>query len=139
MLVSVAAFLNAHEAHIFKARLEVENIGAFIQGEDFVYLKWPYAMAVGGVRVCVVEEEVGEARAVIENCINGHYRRELEAEIGDLDDPNCPACDSTSFKSRSSYADLALLALLFFLSGIIFPARACVRRCDACSRYWRDD
>ena len=138
MLVPLAAFLNAHEAHIFKTRLEAEDIGVFMQGEDFVYLNWTYAMAVGGVRVCVVHEDLAAARAVVAKCIDGTYRAELQAEVGDLDDLKCPACGSASFKSRSAYIDLALLAICFVL-GPIFPARARVHRCDNCANWWSED
>ena len=139
MLIAVAAFLNVHEAHLFKTRLEAENIGAFIQGEDFVYLLWPYATAVGGVRVCVVADEVTKTHEVIANCINGTYRRELEAEFGELDDVRCPSCGSTSIKSRSSYGDLVLLAAVFFIGSAIFPARARAHIRSSCGRKWPDD
>ncbi len=135
----LAGFLSAREAHIFKTRLEASNIGAFIQGEDFVNMYWPFAMAIGGVRVYVVEADLECAHAVIADCLAGRYRRELEAEFGDLDDTKCPRCGSASFKSRSSRLDMAMLAATFFLSGIIFPARARVHVCDACGHRWHDD
>ena len=75
---------------------------------------------------------------VVRKCIAGDYRADLVAEFGSLDNPKCPACGSTTFKSRSSYVELVLLAATYLLMNIIFPARACVHRCNACNTWWRE-
>jgi hypothetical protein len=46
-----------------------------MQGEDFVYLNWAYAMAVGGVRIYVLQEDMPRARETIAKCLDGTYRR----------------------------------------------------------------
>jgi hypothetical protein len=71
MFVQVAAFLNAHEAHIFKTRLAADGVYALVRGEKFVYMNWAYANAVGGVRIYVSSEELEQASVTMRKCING--------------------------------------------------------------------
>ena len=137
-MIPVAGFLNALEAHMLRTRLEADGVPAFIQNEHLIYAKWSLALALGGVRVCVVEEDAERASAVVRACLAGEYRAQLMAEFGDLDDPSCPACGSTRFESRSSYLDIALVAAAVF-GGFIFPARAYVHRCQTCGHRWDGD
>ena len=48
------------EAHIFRLRLEAEGIFAVVAHEHHVWANWPYAMALGGVKVQVPPSELEE-------------------------------------------------------------------------------
>src|SRR5215471_4944565 len=53
MLVTVDSFREPWEAHLFKMRLEAEDIPAFVRLEYHIWMFWPYSTALGGARVQV--------------------------------------------------------------------------------------
>ena len=136
-MVPVASFLNVLEAHMLRTRLEAEDIPAFVENGNLIYGKWSLALAVGGARVCVIDNDAEKARSVVRACRAGEYYAQLEAEFGDLGDPACPACGSKSFTSARSFADI-WLALFFVIFGAVLQARPRLHRCDACNNQWAD-
>jgi hypothetical protein len=140
VLVTAAAFSGVSEAHIANGRLQAEGIFGTVVHPHHIWVFWPYELALGGVKLQVSHEDAQQARAVLEQCRLGHYRRMLEAELGQPDDLRCPHCDSTRFVSRRSYPEVALLLICFLLTSVtIFPLRSCVHRCDVCGGKWNDN
>ena len=138
MLVTVASFTEPWEAHIFRSRLEAEGIRAIVAHEHHVWQNWPYALALGGVKVQVLQEARDEAIAVVDRCRTGEYQAELAAAFGGLDERGCPRCGSARIASRRSWFGLLLLLLSAGL-GVIFPLRRRVHRCKTCGAGWRED
>lgn len=138
MLVTVATFTEPWEAHIFRLRLEAEGMFAVVAHEHHVWANWPYAMALGGVKVQVPPSELERALAVERRCRAGDYRAELEAEFGQLDGDSCPRCGARQVTSRRSMPQLALLIASAWFAGLIFPLRSSVHRCGSCRAKWHD-
>ena len=138
MLTTVASFAEPWNAHILRGRLEAEGLFAVVVHEHHVGLNWPWALALSGAKVQVLDDEREAALDIARRGLAGDYRRELEPVFGPLDDPCCPHCRSDRFTSRRPVSMLAMLAVLYLYFGVIFPLRASVHRCRVCGTRWRD-
>ena len=138
MLTTVASFAEPWNAHILRGRLEAEGIFVLIVDELQVGLNWPWALALGGVKVQVPDEQWQSAIEIARLCLAGDFRRELEPVFGPLDGPQCPHCRSDRFTSRRPIPRLVLLAILYWVFEVIFPVSASRHRCRACGTAWRD-
>jgi hypothetical protein len=137
-LVTIASFTEPWEAHIFRLRLQAEGVPAFVAHEHHVWQNWPYALALGGVKVQVPRSATEKASDVERRCRAGQYRAELAAELGDLDDARCPDCGSNRIESRRFWFAILLLLLSYAIAQVIFPLGRRVHRCAACGTGWRE-
>lgn len=62
---TLAAFNHADQAHLLRMRLEGSGIAAHVRDENMVTLDWPAALAVGGVKVDVADEDYEAALALL--------------------------------------------------------------------------
>ncbi len=65
-LVTVASRTTSAEAHIVRAKLEVEGVRAVVNDEMIVLIRWDLSNAIGGVKVQVAEEDAERALDVLE-------------------------------------------------------------------------
>lgn len=86
MLTTVAIFGKPWEAQLFRLRLEAEGVPAFIQYESHVGMNWLVSIALGGVRLQVLDAQVADALRVMQRCRAGEFQAELQEMFGDLDD-----------------------------------------------------
>lgn len=138
LLRTLATFRDPWEAHFLRLRLQAEGVPAVVAHQHHVWQNWSLSLALGGVKVQVPNSTIGAAQAVLDRCRAGQYRADLMAELGDLDDPRCPVCGSARFASRSSIPMLILALAALLGTGVTLPARASIRRCEACGTDWRD-
>jgi len=136
MLVTVESFSEPWEAHLCRARLQAEGIRAVIAHEHHVSVDWPYATALGGVKVQVPADDIEAAAEVMRLCRAGTYRDELDAAVGAPDPPHCPRCTSTSFGPVRPPSWIAALLGSFLWLGVIFPVPKRLR-CVECGATWR--
>jgi len=64
-MVTIATFPDLSAAYMLKAKLESENIPAFIPDESTVLMDWALINAIGGIRVQVPDEHAEQARQLI--------------------------------------------------------------------------
>jgi len=133
MLVTVDSFREPWEAHLFKMRLEAEDIPAFVRLEYHIWMFWPYSTALGGARVQVPVHLQETACEIRELCKTDHFKGLLEQLFGDIDDVHCPYCSSRNFRKRTT-TFVAVAATLFMTRGGMFPARATKFDCQDCGR-----
>lgn len=62
---TLAAFNHADQAHLLRMRLEGCGIAAHVRDENMVTLDWLAALAVGGVKVDVADDDYESALAVL--------------------------------------------------------------------------
>lgn len=138
MLVTVAAFTEPWEAHIFRGRLLAEDIFAVVSHDHFVGQNWPYALALGGAKVQVHRMDREKALAVERQCRTGELQAELAATWPDFGASRCPRCDAGQIAHRRSLPMLVFLLYTAYLTDQIFPLRSSVHRCKACGARWED-
>jgi len=95
-LVEIARFISAGEASIARNALEVEGIEARLDGEAMATWFWYFGSAIGGVRLWVREDDVEQARQILEagasrgesaDDFDEDEVRDLEAEASNADLP----------------------------------------------------
>ena len=64
--VTVATFDMMPDAHIAMGRLRAEGIDCHLADEHLVQTDWLYAIAVGGIKLRVLEEDAGPARHILD-------------------------------------------------------------------------
>jgi hypothetical protein len=67
-LVTVYQAFNPGDAQVIRSRLEASGFHALVANELSSLSMDGYAMAAGGILVQVPDEEVADARALIESC-----------------------------------------------------------------------
>lgn len=76
-LVTVAAYDTMPMAHIAMGRLRAEGIPCLLCDEHLVQTDWLYSIAVGGIKLQVSAEYVGQALRVLAT----DYSAELASEM----------------------------------------------------------
>ncbi|HNW42554.1 MAG TPA: DUF2007 domain-containing protein, partial [Opitutaceae bacterium] len=61
----LAAYPTADAAYLVASRLESAGIEVEVRDESIVSLNWMYALAVGGVKLAVREEDYDDAVAIL--------------------------------------------------------------------------
>jgi len=135
MLVTVARFTDALEAHIVKGRMEADDIPAFIPHENHVWANWFYSNALGGVRVQVLDFHKEQAKQVLRDISLSAYEKLLVDQEGEFNDIKCPRCDSTNGVVKGWGPRLALVFVYIF--SIPIPYSIHSYWCLECHNQWR--
>ncbi|MBF9253981.1 DUF2007 domain-containing protein [Pontibacter sp. 172403-2] len=141
-LITIATCNELTEAHILKGRLEAEGILCFLGDEHIVGAQPFYAVAVGGIKLKVPENDADEAKAILATIQGGHADYMLD-EI-DLAPPmqehaqvqTCPRCSSDNItQEKHNKAGFSLRSLLpdFLLSFLNQRYK-----CYNCGHQWKD-
>jgi hypothetical protein len=128
MLVRIATYPNAIEAHLARMRLEHEGIPAFVLHEHHVWADWLMSSALQGVKVYVHPIDVADASQIIQ----AHDRGEFALE--DDKPQSCPRCGGADVKRKRMSWKGALLS--FFFAGVPLPFRWATVKCRQCQREW---
>ncbi len=70
-MITIATFDTMPDAHIALGRLRAEGIDARLADEHLVQTDWLYAIAVGGIKLQVSENDAEHARAVLATDYSG--------------------------------------------------------------------
>src|SRR5262245_39487920 len=120
---TVGRFWEPTEAYLFAGRLRAEGIPAFTASDQHVSTNWMAAIALGGVRVQVPNDEAEHARDVFSDCADGRYEALLERMFGDIADRHCPHCGSGRYDAEPrAWHVVAGLLLMPFLGASRFAA-----------------
>jgi hypothetical protein len=123
VLVTVATFPEAIEAHIFRNRLEAEGIPCVLADENIVSNQPWHSIAYGGVKLRVRQQDQERAADIIAG-IRGGRRMEVA---------RCPVCQSDKIEvKRNANLVIKVLTLLF---GI--PGQEDKRICLTCGHEWQ--
>lgn len=69
--ITVATFDMMPDAHIAMGRLHAEGIDCHLADEHLVQTDWLYAIAVGGIKLQVLEEDADAARRILDEDLSG--------------------------------------------------------------------
>lgn len=70
-MITIATFDTMPDAHIALGRLHAEGIEAHLADQHLVQTDWLYAIAVGGIKLQVAEEDAPRARAILATDYSG--------------------------------------------------------------------
>jgi predicted nucleic-acid-binding Zn-ribbon protein len=134
VLVTVATFPEAIEAHIYRNRLETEGIPSVIADENIVTNQPWHSIAYGGVKLRVRAQDQAKALALINQIRYG--QESLPAEADDYQAPECPVCNSRNLRQKQISGIWPLIrSVLFF-----YPIRTRIKlTCLNCGYRWRLD
>lgn len=129
MLIRIASYQNAIEAHLARGRLEAEGIPAYVCHEHHVTANWLSSLALQGVKIYVHLMNGDRAKEVIAAHDRGEYALEDEEQV-----LVCPRCQSTeSSRHRMSWKS-ALLTTNLVAIPLYF--RWATMKCDTCRYEW---
>jgi len=138
VLITVSAFREPYEAHLFRGRLEAEGVTAFVAHEMYIANDWPMSLAFGGVKVQVLFGQYEAARAIERACCRGEFRELLQDEIGDLNDPVCPCSGGTEYRKRRPFPCAALAIAVSLTLDTVVPPAGWIFRCERCLKEYRN-
>ena len=141
-LITIATCNELTEAHILKGRLEAEGILCFLGDEHIVGAQPFYAVAVGGIKLKVPENDVDEAKAILAGIQGGHADYLLD-EI-ELAPPmqehaiaqTCPHCGSDNIAEEKYNKTVFSLSYLFL--GFPLPFLNHRYKCYNCGQQWKN-
>jgi hypothetical protein len=127
-MITIARFSKPEEAHLMRTRLEAGGVPAYVQDENMVQMDWLYSNAIGGVRVQILEEDIDDARAIIQ-----------EPPVVDTtnDTQACPSCSSHDTAPSEFPRRLSFLSILIFNFPLPLRASKTRWRCQACRHSWK--
>lgn len=129
-LTTVASFSTPIEAHMAKARLDSAGIFATINDEHIVSLNWFYSDLVGGVKIKVLEEELQDARSILElDVVKAAGERENQGSREAC--PECAGLDVEYISDKRGF----FLSWLFV--GFPFFSLRDKMKCRACEHIWK--
>lgn len=131
-LVTVAQFRDLHQAWLAQGALQAAGIKAFLADDNLVRMDWLWSNAIGGVRLCVRQEDFRAALDRLAEPVPASF--EVEG-VGEYEQPRCPRCGSPDVSAEghnhpASYASLFLVPV---------PLRAHYSTCNACGAAWIDE
>ena len=125
-MITVASFSKPEEAHLLRMRLEAGGVPAYIQNENLVQVDWLYSNAIGGVRVQIADDDLEDARSILDAPV---FIDEL------TETAQCPNCSSTDVFEYNLYRRLSFLSVL--LLWFPLPVGKDTNKCGECGHKWR--
>jgi DNA-directed RNA polymerase subunit RPC12/RpoP len=123
--VTLRSYSTPIEAHVVRGHLESEGIPCFLRDEHTIDMNWLYSNVLGGVKLCVPEQEL-------------HHAREILAGKTDDGKPaglSCPDCGSDRLQDLGRRRNWAIFSLLAFNLPLPFAKKR--YRCEACGHAFR--
>ena len=124
VMVTVASFPEAIEAHIYRSRLEAEGIPCVTADENIVSNQPWHTIAYGGVKLRVRQTDEDRAREIIQE-----IRGRLNADDTEL----CPACHSNKIKVKRNVNILKQVVSVLFMGTPVSRKAVCVN----CGHTWQ--
>ena len=120
-LVTLASFIDPALAYLAKSRLEFEGIPSWVSDEYHINLQWTISLALGGVKINILESDYKDAQKVLETDCSEALEYIAFPEIAD--DEYCNKCNSINLKLYNWNRKAAALTLLTGLPLFYFRKR----------------
>ena len=134
-LITLQTFESPIDAHLLKSTLESEGITCVIFDENVVGLNPLYNVAVGGIKLKVVETDITKAIEILEATTNTALTNDKGEVI------TCPNCQSekiyTGIKSMKGLCGVIYLFISFVIA--LFPVSSkTIYRCKVCTTEFKE-
>ena len=142
-LVTIRTYNHPLQANLVKARLETEGINVFLADETTIYVNWFYSIAMGGVRLQVMNQDVHHARQIISEAVE--IDEDLVEKVAIPEAlVRCPRCDSIKVHYETFNHRFVFIAQLvtFFITGnygIPVPIIKRGWKCNNCGYSWKEN
>jgi hypothetical protein len=131
-LVILRVFRDLPDALLAKSILDSAAIECFLYDENTIRMDWLWSNALGGIKLCVKEEDAAAASELLDQKPAGKF----EAEgTGEYTQPRCPRCGSLNISfgeqgRRLAYATVAV--------GVPLPVKRGGWKCESCGHVWHN-
>ena len=133
-VVSIRQFRDLPEALLAKGALDSAEIESFLVDDNMIRMDWFYSNLVGGIKLCVKQEDADAALDLLEQSIPEEF--EVEG-IGQYQQPRCPKCQSLDI----AFEDLNQPVAWVSAYALGFPIALRRERwvCHSCGERWRPE
>jgi hypothetical protein len=130
-VVSIRQFRDLHEALLAKGALDSAEIESFLVDDNMIRMDWFYSNLVGGIKLCVKQEDAEAALDLLEQSIPEEF--EVEG-VGPYEQPRCPKCQSLDIVFEDLNQPVAWVSA-YVLAPIALHRKRWV--CHSCGHRWR--
>ncbi len=132
-LVTVRQFRDLPEALLAKGSLESAGIECFLADENLVRLDWFISNFIGGIKLNVRVQDVGNAQKLLdEPILEGLYVQ----GVGLYEQPRCPKCQSLDVNFQELDRPIAYMSAFL---RVPMPVQRPAWHCQQCDAEWEDD
>lgn len=130
-VVSIRQFRDLPEALLAKGALDSAEIESFLVDDNMIRMDWFYSNLVGGIKLCVKQEDAEAALDLLEQAIPEGF--EVEG-VGRYEQPRCPKCQSLDIAFEDLNQPVAWVSA-YVLAPIALHRKRWV--CHSCGERWR--
>ena len=130
-VVSIRQFRDLHEALLAKGALDSAEIESFLVDDNMIRMDWFYSNLVGGIKLCVKQEDAEAALDLLEQSIPEEF--EVDG-VGPYEQPRCPKCQSLDIVFEDLNQPVAWVSA-YVLAPIALHRKRWV--CHSCGHRWR--
>lgn len=127
VLVTVATFPEAMEAHIYRNRLEADGIPCVLADENIITNQPWHSIAYGGIKLRVREQDSNLAQKIINEIRHGISAVTNEEIV-------CPNCSSENIKSSRNVSVIKQILVALFMGTAAKTQKA---TCLDCCYQWQ--
>jgi ribosomal protein S27AE len=131
-VVSIRKFRDLHEALLAKGALDSAAIESFLVDDNMIRMDWFWSNLIGGIKLCVKQEDAEAALDLLEQSIPGEF--EVEG-VGQYEQPRCPKCRSLDIVFEHLNQPVAWVSA-YVLAPIALHRKRWV--CHSCGEQWRE-
>jgi hypothetical protein len=132
-VVSIRQFRDLHEALLARGALDSAELESFLVDDNMIRMDWFYSNLVGGIKLCVRQQDADAALDLLEQAIPGEF--EVEG-IGPYQQPRCPKCRSLDVAYEDLNQPVAWISA-YVLAPIALHRKRWV--CHSCGERWREE
>lgn len=133
-LQTIAYFDTPIEAHLQKTYLEANDIFAFIADEHFIGLNRWYSIALGRIKLKVLESDVARANELLTSLESENKTNESSEDYGP-----CLECGSSKvhyYKKTKYFKNVLLGTVCLYFFGLPWIFYHRYFQCDSCNYTW---
>jgi hypothetical protein len=130
-VVSIRQFRDLPEALLAKGALDSAEIESFLVDDNMIRMDWFYSNLVGGIKLCVKQEDAEAALDLLEQSIPEEF--EVDG-VGPYEQPRCPKCQSLDIVFEDLNQPVAWVSA-YVLAPIALHRERWV--CRSCGHRWR--
>jgi hypothetical protein len=129
-LITLRKFRDMPEALLAQGALESAGIESSLNDETTIRMDWLWSNALGGIKLCVKEEDAEDAAQVLSEEIPENFNVE---GVGEYEQPLCPQCQSINISFQDLDRSVAHGSMLL---GVPIPLSCRRWTCQCCGYAW---